>query len=72
MLMTPYKYLKSTDIANLERVCSEAGTTLDYFKQIAYGYRNASYKLSKRLVQASDGVLDQAALQEAKDYKRPE
>ena len=40
-----------------ERIAKEAGTTREYFSQIAHGHRNASVPLAKRLVAASAGRL---------------
>jgi hypothetical protein len=39
-------------------VAKAAGTTREYFYQIANGFRNASPPLAQRLVAASDGRLD--------------
>lgn len=45
-----------------ERVAIAAGTNMAYFRQIANGHRNASFKLAHRLVEASDDRLDLISL----------
>lgn len=45
-----------------ERVAVQAGTTLDYFRQIMYGNRNPSHKLTKRLEAESGGRLTRYGL----------
>lgn len=45
-----------------ERVAIEAGTTLDYFKQIMYGNRFPSHQLAKRLEEASEGRITRYSL----------
>lgn len=70
--MNPYKFFKTKEKEEVARVAKGAGTTFEYFQQIAHGHRRPSYGLAKRLVGASNGELDLTGLLEAKDYKRPE
>jgi hypothetical protein len=52
------------------RVAKAAGTTREYFYQIANGFRNASPPLAQRLVEASDGRLDLMTLIMATEDRR--
>jgi hypothetical protein len=45
-----------------ERVAIAAGTTLDYFKQIMYGNRSPSYRLTNRLEAESGGRMSRSDL----------
>lgn len=48
--------------AEATRIAQAAGTTREYFYQVATGRRNASPSLAMRLVHASGGRLDFMAL----------
>lgn len=60
--MNAYKFYKSHPKEKVEAVATKAGTTFDYFKQIAYGNRRPSVALAERLVAASDRELDFVSL----------
>lgn len=56
--MDAKQFLEKFGNHEAEQVSQAAGTTLAYFKQIAYGHRFPSRGLAKRLVDASDNRLD--------------
>ena len=56
-IMDAREYLKSNGRAHCKLVAEQAGTTLAYFEQIAYGFRRPSVSLAKRLDEASKGAL---------------
>jgi hypothetical protein len=60
--MTPLEYLKSRGRPATEELCQQAGTTIAYFEQIAYGWRRPSPELAKRLAAGSNGDLDAAEM----------
>ena len=60
--MTALEFLKAKGDAETEIVAKRAGTTLAYFKQIAYRNRRPSAELAQALASASDGALDAATL----------
>lgn len=60
--MTPLEFMKTRGESETAAVATRAGTTLAYFKQIAYQYRRPSPELAKRLHDASGGVMDAAEL----------
>jgi len=45
-----------------KRIAEEAGTTIEYFSQIAHGHRRPSVKLAKKLVTSSANRLSFLAL----------
>lgn len=55
-------FLKKKPEALVERVAVKAGTTLAYFKQLAYGARTPGKKLAGELEEASGGVLTRMEL----------
>lgn len=56
--MDAFAFLKHNSPDRITAVAAEAGTTFEYFKQIAYGHRRPSVLLAKRLVETSHGELD--------------
>lgn len=60
--MTALEYLKQRGEAETEALAKRAGTTLAYFKQIAYQHRRPSSDLAKKLAAESDGALDAAQM----------
>lgn len=68
--MTPLDYLTQRGEATTEALAIRAGTTLAYFKQIAYRHRRPSTDLAKRLAAESGGALD-AAQMLLVDLKKP-
>lgn len=55
--MDAKQFLTSKERGRVEEVANKAGTSFAYLKQIAYGCRNPSVKLCRKLVDASDGEL---------------
>lgn len=60
--MSPLEFMKVRGEPETEAVSVRAGTTLAYFKQIAYRHRRPSAGLAKRLAAASAGELDAAEM----------
>lgn len=60
--MTPFELLKARGDAETEKLAISAGTTLAYFKQIAYRHRRPSAELAQRLAAESNGDLDAAEM----------
>lgn len=60
--MTALELLKARGDVDTEIFAKRAGTTLAYFKQIAYRHSRPSPELAKRLAAESDGDLDAADL----------
>lgn len=56
--MDAKEFLDTYGKAEAERIARIAGTTLAYFKQIAYGHRKPSSDLAWDLVEASNGRMD--------------
>lgn len=65
--MTPYDYFRSRTQAELEGVCTQAGTKISYFEQIAYGHRRPSYELAKKLSAASGEAMSVDELMSARE-----
>lgn len=40
-----------------KNVCQKAGTSIEYFSQLAHGHRRPSIDLAKELVKASESVI---------------
>lgn len=68
--MTALELLKARGDDAAEVLATRAGTTLAYFKQIAYRHRRPSADLAKKLAAVSDGDLDAAEMLLA-DLKQP-
>jgi hypothetical protein len=64
--MDALDYLKKYGRGRAEKVSVDAGTTMAYFEQLAYGFRRPSYDLAERLVKASEGEMDTPSLMQAK------
>ena len=60
--MNAYDFYKTEPKETVEAVAAKAGTTFDYFKQIALGNRRPSVSLAEKLVSASGGRLDFVSL----------
>jgi hypothetical protein len=60
--MTALEYLKARGEPETEALAVRAGTTLAYFKQIAYRHRRPSPDLAQRLAAESFGALSAADL----------
>lgn len=60
--MTALELLKARGDEGAETLAMRAGTTLAYFKQIAYRHSRPSPVLAKRLAEESGGDLDAAEL----------
>lgn len=60
--MTALELLKARGEEATEAMALRAGTSLGYFKQIAYRHSRPSVDMAKRLAAASDGDLDAAEL----------
>jgi transcriptional regulator with XRE-family HTH domain len=56
--MNARDYLKKHGWKAAEDIAIKAGTTKEYFSQLAYGHRRPSVGLAERLVIASSGKLD--------------
>jgi len=56
--MNAHQFLKMYGAVEADRVATCAGTTLGYFKQIAYGHRRPSPELAEKLEDMSDGRMD--------------
>lgn len=68
--MDALAYLKEKGDEHCAAVCERAGTTLAYFKQIAYRHRRPSVDLAKAFERETGGDLIAAELLLA-DLKRP-
>lgn len=55
-----------------KRIAECAGTTIEYFSQIAHGHRRPSVKLAKRLVVSSESRLSFIALLDSIDDEQKE
>jgi DNA-directed RNA polymerase subunit F len=64
--MDAKKYIQEFGRDKAKEVSESAGTTIEYFSQIAYGHRRPSVKLANRLVKASEEQLDFVSLLNAK------
>jgi hypothetical protein len=60
--MTPLEFMQSRGEDETETLARRAGTTLAYFKQIAYRHRRPSTDLAQKLAVASGGALNAAEL----------
>jgi hypothetical protein len=60
--MTALELLKTRGDEESEILAKRAGTTLAYFKQIAYRHSRPSPELAQKLAAESDGDLDAAEL----------
>lgn len=60
--MTALEFLKARGEAEVATLAARAGTTLAYFKQIAYRHRRPSADLARRLAAESNGDLDAAEM----------
>lgn len=60
--MNAKEFLKTHDEEQVKSVAEAAGTTLGYFKQIAYGFRHPSRKLASRLAKASQNKMSASEL----------
>ena len=60
--MTPLELWKARGDAETEILAKRAGTTLAYFKQIAYRHSRPSPELAKALAYESGGELDAAQM----------
>lgn len=56
--MNAIDFMRNYGQAETERVAKAAGTTLAYFRQIAYGHRRPSPDLAERLEIASEFRID--------------
>jgi len=55
--MDAMTYWKRYGIKRVHEVCEAAGTTYDYWKLIAYGFKRPSVDLAHRLVEQSNGEM---------------
>lgn len=55
-------YIQEQGRESAKKVAEDAGTTFEYFNQIAYGHRRPSIKLAQKLVASSNGKLEFVAL----------
>lgn len=60
--MTALELLKARGEEETEKLATRAGTTLAYFKQIAYRHSRPSPELAQRLAAESNGDMDAAEL----------
>lgn len=60
--MTALEFLKAHGEEKTEALAVRAGTTLAYFKQIAYRFSRPSPELAQRLAAGSEGDLDASEL----------
>jgi hypothetical protein len=60
--MDALEYLKLHGEEHCDAVAKGAGTTLVYFKQIAYRHRLPSVKVARNLERETDGALNAADL----------
>lgn len=60
--MTALEFMKARGEAKTEALAVRAGTTLAYFKQIAYRHRRPSAELAQRLAAESGGAMVAADL----------
>ena len=58
--MTALEFMKARGDAEVEALAMRCGTTLAYFKQIAYRHRRPSVDLARKLAAESGGALDAA------------
>lgn len=56
--MDAMQFIKTYGIPEATRVAQEAGTTYNYFYQIAAGHRNAGWGLAQKIVVASKNQID--------------
>ena len=68
--MNALTFLKMVGSEEAGRVALLAGTTLAYFKQIAYRHRRPSPELAEKLEEASSGRLDFRSLLSQKRKKK--
>jgi hypothetical protein len=68
--MNAIDFLKYFGQTETEAVAKTAGTTLAYFKQIAYRHRRPSPELAEKLEEASSGRLDFRSLLSQKRKKK--
>ncbi len=57
--MDALSFLKKHGRDLTSEVCEEAGTSIEYFSQIAYGHRSPSVPLAKELVSASERLISE-------------
>lgn len=69
--MDPLRYLKLHGDDHCDDVAKRAGTTLAYFKQIAYRHRRPSVDLARALERESKGDLSAVDMLFA-ELKRPD
>jgi len=55
-------FLKVSSKSELIRAAELAGTTVNYFRQIAGGHRKASPLLAKKIEKSTDGKVGRACL----------
>lgn len=60
--MDAKNYLLKNGRDKAKQVAESAGTTIDYFNQLASGNRRPSVKLANQLVKCSDGEMDFVSL----------
>lgn len=60
--MDAKKFYEEFGKKEAERVAIEAGTTMEYFKQLMYGNRNPSHKLAVKLETSSGGRMTRQRL----------
>jgi hypothetical protein len=60
--MTALEFMRTRGDLETEALAIRAGTTLAYFKQIAYRHRRPSADLARKLAAESAGALDAAEL----------
>ena len=65
----PKEYINKFGVEKATEVAIQAGTTYQYLNQVALGFRNASPKLAKRLIEASGGRIDFEALVLAREAR---
>lgn len=69
--MNAKQYLDTVGREKAAQVAIEAGTTMEYFLHIAYGYRRPSFELAERLVAASKNKMQLVPLLRSKASKVP-
>lgn len=67
--MNAREFLRRYGWERCEQVAIAAGTNRAYFSQIAHGHANASMKLARRLVEASNSEIDLLSLLTAKETR---
>ena len=65
-------YLDKYGKEKAKTVAEGAGTTIEYFQQIASGNRRPSVKLTKKLIESSENELDFVSLLTAKEKQMQE